>query len=75
MLDISLPGMNGFEVLRALRENPRTEAIPAVALSANAMPRDIEMGRAAGFVDYLTKPIDVNQLLHTLDSLLEDTGA
>lgn len=70
LLDIGLPDMDGFEVLAQLSKNPKTASIPVVALSANAMPRDIERGLAAGFTEYLTKPIDVSRLLETLDRFI-----
>ena len=63
LLDIQLPGIDGFEVLRRLRADAPTRAIPVVAVSANAMPGDIERARLAGFDDYLTKPIDFERLL------------
>ena len=66
LLDIDLPDMNGFEVLRRLRADPATSAIPVIALSAAAMPPDIERGRKAGFFAYLTKPIDIPLLIETL---------
>ncbi len=75
MLDISLPNMDGYEVLGLLRSNPETRDIPVFALSANAMQRDIEQGLAAGFDDYLTKPIDVPRLLRTVDEMLERRAA
>ena len=71
ILDISLPGMDGYEVLEVLRNTTATRDTPIFALSANAMQRDIEKGLAAGFDDYLTKPIDVARLLSTIDALLE----
>jgi PAS domain S-box-containing protein len=71
LMDINLPGISGIEALRILRDDPLTARIPVVALSANAMPRDIEKGLAAGFFRYLTKPIKVNEFLHTLDVALE----
>ena len=70
LMDINLPGINGIQALRMLAENPATAHIPVIALSANAMPRDIEKGLAAGFFRYLTKPIKVNELLDTLDEAL-----
>ena len=57
--------------LKILREDPATEHIPVVALSANAMPRDIEKGMQAGFFRYLTKPIKIGEFLETLDLALE----
>lgn len=70
LLDINLPEMDGFEVLRCLRENPATRDIPALAISANAMPDDLARGKAAGFVDYLTKPLDVGVFLAAIDAAL-----
>ena len=55
LLDIQLPGLSGFEVLERLRAAPATRRIPVIAVSANAMPADVDAGRAAGFFDYLTK--------------------
>jgi signal transduction histidine kinase/CheY-like chemotaxis protein/HAMP domain-containing protein len=71
LLDINLPGMDGFEALRDLQNNPATCDIPVVAISANAMERDIKKGLAAGFTDYLTKPLDIPRLLALLDTLLK----
>ena len=58
LLDLQLPRISGLEVLRRLRAAPSTAAIPIVAISADAMPDHIQAARAAGFDDYLTKPID-----------------
>ena len=71
LTDINLPGISGIQMLRILRADPATAHIPVIALSANAMPRDIEKGLAAGFFRYLTKPIKVNEFLETLDVALE----
>ena len=68
LMDINLPGMSGIEALKILRQDPATAHIPVVALSANAMPRDIEKGLQAGFFRYLTKPIKVNEFMQTLES-------
>lgn len=70
LLDIQLPGIDGYEVLHRLRADAVTCAIPVVAVSANALRSDIDRGLAAGFVDYLTKPIDQRLLLATLQRLL-----
>jgi CheY-like chemotaxis protein len=71
LMDINLPGISGIEALKILREDPATAHIPVVALSANAMPRDIEKGMQAGFFRYLTKPIRVDEFMNTLDVALE----
>jgi len=71
LMDINLPGIGGIEALEILRADPATAQIPVVALSANAMPRDIEKGLQAGFFRYLTKPIKVDEFMQTLDVALE----
>ena len=71
LMDINLPGISGIEALRVLRADPLTAHIPVVALSANAMPRDIAKGLEAGFHRYLTKPIKVGEFMATLDASLE----
>ncbi|MDZ4130032.1 MAG: ATP-binding protein, partial [Hydrogenophaga sp.] len=70
LMDINLPGISGVEALRILRADPTTAHIPIIALSANAVPRDIERGLAAGFFNYITKPIKVNQFMEALDQAL-----
>lgn len=70
LLDIQLPGMDGFEVLRRLRADPATRRLPVVAVSANAMPADRAKAALAGFDDYVTKPIDIPHLLAVVDHLL-----
>jgi CheY-like chemotaxis protein len=71
LMDINLPGINGFEALKILRSDPATAQIPVIALSANAMPRDIENGLKAGFFHYMTKPIMVNEFMASLKVALE----
>ena len=66
ILDINLPGMNGFEILGELRKNQVTKTIPVVALSADAMPGQIEKGKEAGFAEYLTKPLNIGKLKKTI---------
>lgn len=70
LLDINLPGMDGFEVLKLLKKQDETRDIPVIAISANAMRRDIEKGFEAGFDDYITKPININELLVSVDERL-----
>ncbi|MEO6354556.1 MAG: ATP-binding protein [Burkholderiaceae bacterium] len=71
LMDINLPGISGIQALKVLREYPATAHIPVLALSASAMPDDIEKGMAAGFFCYLTKPIKVNEFIAALDLALE----
>ncbi|OGV76012.1 MAG: hybrid sensor histidine kinase/response regulator [Methylotenera sp. RIFCSPLOWO2_02_FULL_45_14] len=71
LMDINLPGISGIDALKMLVDDPVTAHIPVVALSANAMPRDIEKGLEAGFFRYLTKPIKVNEFMETLDLALK----
>ncbi len=70
LLDIQLPGIDGFEVLARLRADARTAAIPVVAVSANAMPADRERAARAGFDEYVTKPIELDGLLGVVDRWL-----
>src|SRR6202521_1742993 len=66
LMDINLPGISGIRAPKILAADPTTAHIPVIALSANAMPRDIEKGLEAGFFRYLTKPIKVNEFMQTL---------
>ena len=75
LMDINLPGISGIEALRILHADPATAHIPVVALSANAMPLDIERGLQAGFCRYLTKPIKLNELMGALDLALASRPA
>lgn len=74
LMDINLPGISGIDALKILREDPRTAHIPVLAISANAMPGDIQKGLQAGFIRYLTKPINVNEFMAALDVALEFVG-
>ena len=74
LLDINLPGMDGYEVLERLRALPGMAGVPVIALTANAMPRDIERGLAAGFSEYLTKPLDVARFFEVVGAHLADAG-
>jgi PAS domain S-box-containing protein len=71
VVDIALPGMNGYQVCGHLRAHPDFATRPIIALSANAMQADIQKGRAAGFDAYLTKPLDVPVILAQIDQLLK----
>ena len=70
LLDINLPGMDGYEALSRLRNIPVTRDIPVFAISAAAMPRDIQRGIAAGFKCYITKPLQVADLLESIRDVL-----
>jgi PAS domain S-box-containing protein len=74
LMDINLPDISGIDVLSVLRKDPATAHIPVVAISANAMPYDIERGMQAGFFRYLTKPINVGEFMGTLHTALEFAG-
>lgn len=72
LLDINLPGMSGFDVLKNLRENSLFEHTPIIAVSANATQHDIEKGLKMGFDDYLTKPVNIQKLFAVLDTYLKN---
>ena len=72
LMDINLPGMDGYAALKQLQADPRTAHIPVIAMSANAMKKDLSKGHDAGFIDYITKPIDVQKFMTLLDRHLSD---
>ena len=74
LMDINLPGISGFEAMKVLRLDAATSHIPVIAVSANAMPLDVERGLKAGFFRYITKPIKVNELMDALNVALEFAG-
>ena len=74
LMDINLPGISGIQALKILAADPATAHIPVIALSANAMPSDIEKGLQAGFFRYLTKPIKIHEFMTTLDIALEHSA-
>jgi CheY-like chemotaxis protein len=69
-MDINLPGISGLDAMKILHADPATAHIPIIAVSANAMPRDIDKALEAGFFRYLTKPIKVDQFMEALDLAL-----
>lgn len=74
LLDISLPGMDGTEVLRSIRGNFRLKDLPVIALTAHAMAGDREKYLSQGFDDYITKPIlDESVLIETIEKWLKRT--
>ena len=70
VLDVNLPGMSGLDAITKLKNHERTRHIPVLALSAAATASDIEKGLAAGFMRYLTKPIDIQEVSDTLREAL-----
>lgn len=74
VLDIMLPGMDGFQVCRSIKDNPETSAIPVVMLSARKNSQDMERGLQAGADAYITKPFNSAQLIGTIERLLSGRG-
>jgi len=71
LMDLQLPGIDGTQALRALREDPRLEDVPVVAVTASAMKHDRERASEDGFDGYLEKPLDVKALPSQVGSFLE----
>ncbi len=71
LMDINLPGMNGYEALREIRRSKTMEPIPVIAITANAMPLDIQKGKEAGFEEYLIKPLDVYKTINVIHATLK----
>jgi len=69
LVDMQLPDIDGHEVLRRLRAEVSTAAIPCISVSANAMPEDIDRALKAGFEDYWTKPLDLRVFMRSLDTI------
>ena len=75
LLDICLPEMDGYQIFERLSGDEATRNIPVIALSAGAMPHEIEKGLRSGFRRYLTKPIDVGNLLRAVKEVLQDNSS
>ena len=71
LMDINLPGRDGYELTREIKANPNTALIPIIALTAHAMSGDREKSMASGCDDYDTKPVDLKRLMEKINSLLE----
>lgn len=71
IMDIQLPGINGYEALECLRKNEKTSHIPVVAVSSFAMDSDINKGIHAGFEEYITKPFHLKHFIQIIDALLK----
>ncbi len=67
LLDINIPGMDGYQVLKVIKKDPALKHIPVIAVTAKAMAHDIERGMAAGFAAYITKPLSVDHFLQSID--------
>ena len=74
LLDINLPEMDGYGVMKQFRSNIEMKHIPIVAVSSNAMPSDITKGKEAGFDAYLTKPVTIDELMSTVDEKIKGFG-
>ena len=74
LLDINLPGMDGYEILEIFQQDDTLSQVPIVAITANAMPHDVERGKRAGFADYLTKPLDVAHFKQIVATYLRDSA-
>ena len=72
LMDINLPGLNGIEACEILANDPKTSRIPVMAVSANAMEKEINKAMEAGFVDYIVKPIDIPIFLEKIDEVFND---
>lgn len=70
LLDIQMPGLDGYAVLERILADPALHEIPVIAVTAYAMAGDSERGRLAGFRDYLTKPVGLKQLLTTVKKFI-----
>ena len=71
LIDMNLPDMTGIEIVRSLRAEGATATLRCIALSADAMPEQMQAARNAGFDDYWTKPIDVRRMLRSLARALD----
>jgi two-component system, cell cycle response regulator DivK len=74
LMDLGLPGIDGFEATRQIKADPRTASIPVVALTARALTSDREAALAAGCEDYDTKPVDLDRLIGKVRTLLGNSA-
>lgn len=72
LLDLQLPHMDGYAVLRELQLDPAARDIPVIAVTAAARAQDVERGKAAGFAGYVTKPIALSELMQLIDRVADD---
>lgn len=71
LMDINLPGMNGYDALKQLRHHPQLKSIPVVALTANALDEDRKRADSAGFDGYITKPIEMKSFISMINQILK----
>ncbi|MFO7979629.1 MAG: response regulator [Candidatus Aminicenantes bacterium] len=72
LLDIIMPGLNGFEVCKRLKENDKTKLIPVIMLTALAGEKDLSKGLEEGAVCFITKPFSAEDLLHKIKTAMQD---
>ena len=70
LTDIMMPGMDGYATMTAIRQMPEFESLPIIAVTARAMPSDREKSLAAGANDYVTKPVDTDELMACMERWL-----
>jgi CheY-like chemotaxis protein len=70
LLDINMLHLDGYQVLQFLQNDELLKQIPVIAITANAMPAEIERGKLAGFSEYLTKPLDLQNFIRVVNSYL-----
>lgn len=70
LMDLQMPSRNGYDVLKEIRKDPHLNALPVVAVTANAMPEDRDRVLAAGFTGYIAKPVALNRLREEVNRLL-----
>jgi len=71
LMDVGLPGIDGFEATRQIKSDPQTAGIPVIILTARALTSDVEAARVAGCNDYDTKPVDMSRLLAKIQALVQ----
>jgi len=71
LMDLRLPGMDGFTAFQKLKGGPQTQSIPAITVSPHAMTEDIHKALDRGFDSYLTQPVDIPTFLKTMDHYLK----
>lgn len=74
LLDIQMPGIDGFEVIKRLKEDPSTSHIPVIAMTALAMTGDEEKCLRAGFTDYISKPVNLAEMLEKVQTWLGEAA-